>query len=122
MEFPGFRLLHEVGRGGMGTVYRAEQIVLERSVALKVLSESRIASPGALERFRRAVRALARLRHPNVVRIDDVGEHDGMPFLVMEWIDGGDLAHRLRPGQLELPLIPGGPAPETYPGLRPRNP
>ncbi|HZW32369.1 MAG TPA: protein kinase, partial [Isosphaeraceae bacterium] len=100
--FPGFRLIREIGRGGMGTVYHAEQIGLDRHVALKVLSDGRVSSPNAFERFRREVRALARLRHPNVVRIYDVGEHNGLPFLVMEWIEGGDLAQRLREGPLPI--------------------
>ncbi|MHB1558327.1 MAG: protein kinase domain-containing protein [Isosphaeraceae bacterium] len=101
-DFPGFRLIREIGRGGMGTVYHAEQIGLDRHVALKVLSDGRMSRMNAFERFRREVRALARLRHPNVVRIYDVGEHNGLPFLVMEWIEGGDLAHRLREGPLPI--------------------
>ena len=61
-----------------------------------------MAGEGARERFRREMRALARLHHPNVVRIYDVGEHDGLPFLVMEWVEGGDLARRLVDGPLPV--------------------
>jgi serine/threonine protein kinase len=101
-ELPGFRGIREVGRGGMGTIYRAEQRGLDRAVALKVLSEGRGASPGLRERFQREVMALARLRHPNVVQIHGVDEHDGLDFLVMEWVEGGDLARRLSGGPLPV--------------------
>ena len=101
-ELPGFRGIREVGRGGMGTVYRAEQRGLDRPVALKILSEGLRAAPGLRERFNREVLALARLRHPNVVQIHDVDEYEGLPFLVMEWVEGGDLARRLRDGPLPV--------------------
>ncbi len=101
-ELPGFGGIREVGRGGMGIVYRAEQRGLQRPVALKILSDGRTAGAGSRERFRREILALARLRHPNVVRIYGGDEHDGLDFLVMEWVEGGDLSHRLRDGPLPM--------------------
>jgi WD40 repeat protein/tetratricopeptide (TPR) repeat protein len=101
-ELPGFRQICEAGRGGMGTVYRAVQVGLDRLVALKVLSAGRAPDPDELARFQREILALARLHHPNVVRIYDVGDHEGVPFLVMEWIEGGDLSRRLREGPLPV--------------------
>jgi WD40 repeat protein/tetratricopeptide (TPR) repeat protein len=92
---PGFAELREVGRGGMGVVYSALEIELNRPVALKVVSEGWAACAAARDRFRRETWALARLNHPNVVRIYGVGEYDGLPYLVMEWVQGGDLAKRL---------------------------
>jgi WD40 repeat protein/tetratricopeptide (TPR) repeat protein len=97
-ELPGFTDLREVGRGGMGVVYRARELGLDRTVALKAISEGRSAGAAARERFRRESLALARLKHPNVVGIYGVGEYEGLPYLVLEWIDGGDLAQRLRDG------------------------
>ena len=73
-------------------MYRALQINLERPVALKILSEGSRAGAGARERFRREVLALARLEHPNVVRIYGIEEYERIPFLVMEWVNGGDLS------------------------------
>ena len=97
-DLPGFTDLREVGRGGMGVVYRAQDRELDRPVALKIVSEGRTAGAAARERFRRESLALARLKHPNVVRIYGVGEYEGLPYLVMEWVEGGDLAERLRRG------------------------
>ncbi len=95
VELGDCRILGELGRGGMATVYRAEQKALKREVALKVLRPGLALDPKQAQRFRREALAAARLDHPNVVRVHDVGAQDGHLFLVMEKVDGGNLAHAL---------------------------
>ena len=95
VELGGCRILGELGRGGMATVYRAEQKALKREVALKVLRPGLALDPKHAERFRREGLAVARLEHSNVVRVHDVGAQDGHLFLVMEKVDGGNLAAAL---------------------------
>ncbi|WP_161602524.1 serine/threonine-protein kinase [Tautonia marina] len=97
---PGFDELEELGRGGMGIVYRARQVGLDRSVAIKVLSSAGRLAPKARSRAFREARALARLNHPNIVKVHDISEFDGLPSIVMEWVEGGDLSHRLEHGPL----------------------
>jgi WD40 repeat protein/serine/threonine protein kinase len=97
---PGYVVERELGRGGMGVVYLARQVRLERPVALKVLLAGDHASAAHLERFRAEAMALAALDHPNVVCIYDVGEHQGLPFFAMEYVGGGSLAVRLAEGPL----------------------
>src|SRR4051794_5871427 len=84
-------LLGQLGRGGMGTVYRALHSSLKRVVALKVLPPDRMHDPQLLARFRREMEAVGKLNHPHVVQATDAGESDGRHFLVMEFIDGPDL-------------------------------
>jgi serine/threonine-protein kinase len=84
----GYRLLDRLGRGAMGSVFLAEHAVLGRRVALKALSESLRADPGARKRFVREARAAAALDHPNIVRVFDVNMNSDPPFLVMEYVDG----------------------------------
>ncbi|PCJ55146.1 MAG: hypothetical protein COA70_02530 [Planctomycetota bacterium] len=86
----GYRLLHRLGRGGMGEVFLAEQETLGRKVALKILHESSFPTPNASLRFHCEARNLAKLRHPNVVTIFDFGVEDGLYYLVMEFIPGQD--------------------------------
>ena len=93
---PGYELLGELGRGGMGVVYRARQTGLNRLVALKMILSSEGAGSEELTRFRREAEAVARLRHPNIVQVHAVGQHDGRPFCALELVDGGTLAARLR--------------------------
>ena len=98
-----YRLLAKLGQGGMGTVYRALHTKLERLVALKVLPKERMADDRAVSRFHREMKAVGALDHPNIVRATDAGEADGTHFLVMEYIDGFDLAEVVdRCGTLEV--------------------
>jgi serine/threonine protein kinase len=98
-----YELLEPLGRGGMGTVYKARQARLEKLVAVKLLDPTRAGRKGAMTRFWREARAAAQIRHPNVVEVFDVGFDDGTAFLVMELLDGQDLAaHLATRGRLEL--------------------
>src|SRR5882724_12093555 len=83
-----FRILREVGRGGMGIVYEAEQTSLGRHVALKVLPRHALLDPRQLQRFQREARAAARLHHTNIVPVHGIGEHDGLHYYVMQFIQG----------------------------------
>ena len=89
---PGYAIVAELGRGGMGVVYLARQCSLNRQVALKMIGLGLHADPTARARFRTEAEAVARLQHPNVVEIHEVGEHDGRPFLSLEHVAGGSLA------------------------------
>ena len=91
----GYEILGELGRGGMGVVYRARQIRLNRPCALKMILGGAHASPEAGFRFLAEAEAVARLQHPNVVQIHHVGEADGLPFFELEYVDGGSLDRRL---------------------------
>ena len=91
----GFVILEELGRGGMGVVYRARQRRPGRTVALKMLLAGARASPELLDRLRNEAEAVARMQHPHVVQIFEVTEHDGLPCLVLEYVDGGTLAQKI---------------------------
>src|SRR5262249_22139231 len=95
LEIPGFTLLDVLGRGGMGVVYRAWQHELNRSVAIKMVHAGAVASPAILARFRVEAEAVARLKHPNLIQIHAIGDHAGSPYLVLELVEGGNLAQRL---------------------------
>jgi capsular polysaccharide biosynthesis protein/predicted Ser/Thr protein kinase len=108
--FPQLEVLEFVGKGGMGAVYKARQPNLDRLVALKILPPTAAGDPGFAERFNREARALARLNHPNIVAVHDFGQAGALHYLVMEFVDGGNLrqieqAGRLTPEQA-LVIVP----------------
>src|SRR5262245_2437731 len=92
---PGYEVLELIGNGGMGVVYRARHLRLDRVVAIQMLLAGVYARERDLERFRREARAVAALRHPNIVQVHDTDEHEGVPYLAMEFIDGGTLTSAL---------------------------
>lgn len=100
-EFPpgykigGFVIEEVAGRGAMGVVYRAAQPALGRLVALKVIAEPLVADAAFRERFEREARAAAPLGHPNIVSVHEAGELDGVLYIAMQWVDGGDLRHHI---------------------------
>lgn len=97
-----YEILAPIGAGSMGEVYRARDSQLDRSVAIKILTSSRHATGLQLERFQREARAIARITHPHICTIHDVGEVDSVPFLVMELLEGETLAERLEGGPLPV--------------------
>jgi serine/threonine-protein kinase len=94
-QIPGYEVEAVLGRGGMGVVYRARHLRLNRPVALKMLLAGAYAGPHELARFQREAEAVAGLRHANIVQVYDVGEHEGRPYFTMELVEGGSLAQKL---------------------------
>jgi eukaryotic-like serine/threonine-protein kinase len=94
-KVPGFEILGELGRGGMGVVYKARQAKLNRLVALKMVLAGAHASPDQLARFYTEAEAVASLQHVNIVQIFEVGEFEGLPFFSLEYVDGGMLSNRI---------------------------
>jgi tetratricopeptide (TPR) repeat protein/tRNA A-37 threonylcarbamoyl transferase component Bud32 len=108
-EIPGYEILGKLGAGGMGVVYKARQRGLNRLVALKMIIGGTQARVDHLARFRIEAEAVARLRHPNILQIYDIGEVDGLPFVALELLEGGDLDDRLegtpQPGRSGSELV-----------------
>jgi len=109
IRVPGYEILGELGRGGMGVVFRAVQVKANRPVALKMVLPSALAGEHDRERFRAEARAVAKLQHANIVQVFEVGEHDGRPYFALEFCDGGSLSSRLAgtplPGDVAADLV-----------------
>ncbi len=105
MELPGFRIEREIGRGGMARVHLAVQNKFGRLVALKVVSADYANDTNFRKRFLSESRINAQLTHPNIVQVYDVGAHESLLFLVMEYLRGGDLNQRLEKGMHVSELI-----------------
>lgn len=95
VSVPGYQIEGTLGRGGMGVVYKARDLKLKRTVALKMVLAGGHAGPGELARFRIEAEAVARLQHPNIVQIHEVGDADGHPYCPLEFVEGGNLASKL---------------------------
>jgi WD40 repeat protein/serine/threonine protein kinase len=106
LSVPGYAVLAELGRGGMGVVYQARHLKLNRLVALKMILAGSHAGTADLARFQTEAQAIARLQHPNIVQVYEVGEHEGKPFFSLEFCGGGSLAQKLG----GTPMPPGDAA------------
>ena len=100
-----YEITSPLGAGGMGEVYRARDTRLDRTVAIKVLPAHLATSPERRQRFEREAKAISALTHPHICVLHDVGQHDGIDYLVMEYLEGETLADRLKKGALPLEQV-----------------
>ena len=101
IDIPGYRILHKLGQGGMGSVYLAIDGKLSRQVAIKVISHAALDSQKSLNRFLGEIQTAASLKHPNIVQLHSAGDKDGIPFFVMEYVDGSTLDQHVGASPLE---------------------
>src|SRR4029078_4022076 len=105
VDHPRYRIISELGAGGMGTVYKAEDLLMGRVIALKVVSPHLTAKASAVARFRKEVRAVAQLQHQNIITTHDTAEAGGAQFLVMEFVEGVSLDRLVaKKGPLPVPM------------------
>ncbi len=97
-----YEILSPIGAGGMGEVYKARDTRLDRTVAIKVLPEHVASDPDLKQRFEREAKTISSLNHPHICTLYDIGNQDGIDFLVMEYLDGETVAQRLEKGALPL--------------------
>jgi hypothetical protein len=96
VQLPGYDIIRELGRGGMGVVYQARQVALNRTVAVKMILAGAHAGEANLARFLTEAEAVAQLQHPHIVQIFEIGRHEGLPYFTLEFVPGGSLADKVR--------------------------